>query len=129
MKDAYLGLEPVGMPFALLDLSRLEWSHSYSLNFFSGAGGSGTMGLYTGSVLYEFSPKLSLDLKLGIAHDPGSFFDRSTGTQAVFLPGVHLDYHPSPKFRLSATFDTYLGNPYNPNNPLYNDYYRYGWRR
>ena len=104
IKQDYLGLQPAVKPFSLIDFSRLKWTHSYSLSFFSGGGTSGSIGLYTGNIFYEFSPKLSLDLKLGIAHDPGSLFGKDAGTSATFLPGLHLDYHPSPSFSISINF-------------------------
>jgi len=120
MKKDYLGLKPASHPFSLIDFSKLKWTHSYSISFFSGGGTSGTNGLYVSNIFYEFSSKLSLSLKLGIAHDPGSLFDRNGGQNANFLPGIHLDYHPSPNFTISAGFDTYQQNLYNYYNPYYN---------
>ena len=126
MKQDYLGLKPAGKPFSLIDFSRLHWTHSYSIGFFSGGGTSGSMGMYTGNIFYEFSPSLSLNLKLGIAHNPGSLFDRSLDNNATFFPGLQLDYHPSPNLSISAGFDTYPGGYY-----LYNPYYNRAnyWRR
>jgi hypothetical protein len=41
------------------------------------------------------------------------------------LPGVHLNYHPSPNFTISAGFDTYYGGGYYGYYPYgYNGYYR-----
>jgi hypothetical protein len=112
MQKDYLGLKPADAAFSLIDLSRIHWSHSYSISFFSGGGTSGSLGMYTGSIFYDISSSLSLNLKLGIAHNPGSLFDRSVSTNAAFLPGVMIDYHPSDKLHISAGFDTYYGNPY-----------------
>ncbi|MCP4704952.1 MAG: hypothetical protein GY865_10105 [candidate division Zixibacteria bacterium] len=112
MKKDYLGLKPAGQPFSLIDLSKLKWTHSYSISFFSGGGSSGSNGLYMGNIFYEFSSKFSMNLRLGIAHDPSSIFDRSKGHNASFLPGIYLDYHPSPNFKISAGFETFRQNPY-----------------
>ncbi len=124
IKANSLGLQPASKPFSLIDLSRLHFSHSYSLSFFSGGGTSGSMGLYTGQIFYDISSSLSLNLKLGIAHNPGSVFDRTQSSDAVFLPGARIDYHPSENFRITAGFNTYYGNYYNP----FEGYY-YPWRR
>ncbi|MFH1687619.1 MAG: hypothetical protein ABIE70_08885 [bacterium] len=107
-----LGRQAVSNPFSLLDLSRVRWSHSYSVAYFSGGGGSGTVGLFQTNMLYELSSKLSLNVNLGLAHS-GNIFnaeDRATS----FLPGFSLDYHPSDKFRMSLMVQTYNGivNPY-----------------
>ncbi len=118
IKSDYLGIKPANKPFSLIDLSRLSWSNSYSLSFFSGGGYSGSMGLYTGIISYELSKALTLGLKMGIAHDPGALFNRQANSGAVFLPGLNLDYHPSEHFRFSVGIDSYRGPgffPY-PNN-------------
>jgi len=120
----YLDLRPAVKPFSLIDLSRIKWSHSYSVSFFSGGGTSGSVGLYTGSIFYEFTPKLSLDLSMGIAHNPGAMFNRGEQTDATFYPSMSLDYHPSEHFRLSVGFASYPGLYYNPYYP----YREYEWR-
>lgn len=123
IKENRLGLQPVSKPFSLIDLSRINFAHSYSFSYFSGGGTSGSVGLYTGQIFYEISSNLSLNLKLGIAHNPGSIFDRAQSTDAVFLPGARIDYHPSDNFRISAGFNTYYGNYYSP----FENYY-FPWR-
>jgi len=126
VKEDYLGLDPVSKPFSLIDLSKIHFSHSYSFNFFSGGGTSGSMGLYTGSIFYEISNSLSLDVQLGIAHDPGAMFSNSVETDAAFFPAARLDYHPSNNFNISIGFES---------RPVYyypNSYYPYSlnrWRR
>ncbi len=122
----YLGLKPALKPFSLIDLSKFKWSQSYSLSFFSGGGSSGSVGLYTGSLFYELSRSISMNFVLGIAHNPGSLFDRTQSTNAAFFPGFNLDFHPSNSFRLSIGVQSYPGN-YNYYNP-YSSYGYYPWR-
>jgi hypothetical protein len=127
MKKDYLGLKPAGKAFSLIDLSKLEWTHSYSFTFFSGGGSSGTFGLYTGNLFYEITPNLTLNLKLGLAHNPSDLFGEKSLEDATFLPGVHLNYRPSNKVSISAGFDTIVGSGYYLYNPYY--YNPYYWRR
>lgn len=125
IKEDYTGLKAAGKPFSLIDLSRVTWSHSYSVSFFSGGGYSGSMGFYTGAMFYEISPSLSLDFALGIAHNPGSLFNRDISSDAGLYPSARLDYHPSEHFRLSVGFSSYPGiyyNPYMRSGGLYNRY-------
>lgn len=92
-------LKGADSPFSLLSSSRIRWSNSYAVSFFSGGGRSGSVGLLNTSMLYEFSPKLSVGLNLGILHNPGSLWgDRNNGSS--LLPGMRLDYHPSKAFRM-----------------------------
>jgi len=113
IKSNVTGLQPVSKPFSLIDLSRVKWSHAYSVSYFSGGSYSGSVGMYTGSIFYEFSKSLSLDVKLGLAHNPGALFDSRTDNEAAFFPAFNLDYHPSDKFRLSIGYAKYPGfNPY-----------------
>lgn len=116
-----LGIEPAVSPFSLIDLSKVRWSNSYSVSFFSGGSTNQTSGLWNTTLFYDFSPKLSLSLNLGVYHNVGSLWgDNVNGSDATFLPGFNLDYHPSDKFRLSIGMQTYSGkaNPY-----YYNPYY------
>ena len=125
IKTNNLGLQPASKPFSLIDLSRLNFSHSYSFAFFSGGGSSGSVGLYTGNIFYELSSSLSLNIQLGVAHNPSALFDRMQSSNALFLPGATVDYHPSDNFRITAGFNTHYGNNYYPFNSFYNP----GWRR
>jgi len=126
IKKDYLGLKPADKPFAFIDVSKLHWNHSYSMTFFSGSGNSGQVGMYTSSLLYEISPSLLLNVKLGVAHNPGSFFDRNVKTDATLLPGMRLDYQPSQNLHITIGFDTYPGLEHYPYSPYQKPYF---WRR
>ena len=108
-----LGINPAGTPFSLLDLSRVRWSNSYSVAFFSGGGSSGSIGLWNTSLNYDISSKLHLALNLGVLHNPGALWGR-TESQASFLPGFRLDYRPSDKVLMSLSVQQVAGyySPY-----------------
>ncbi|MDX9856222.1 MAG: hypothetical protein RBT76_00355 [candidate division Zixibacteria bacterium] len=117
-----MGVRPVESPFSLIDFSRIKWSHSYSVSYFSGSGYSGSVGLASTSMFYEFSPKLSLQVNLGILHSPGALWgDENNG--ATILPGFRLDYHPSDKFHMSIGVQRFDGRAY---PGPYGYYSRYG---
>ena len=103
-----VGIKPAVTPFSLIDLSRVKWSHSYSVSFFSGGDYSGSMGLFRTNMFYELSPKLSLSFNLGVAHNTGAIWGDGS-SDATLLPGFRLDYHPSDKFRMSLGVQTYSG--------------------
>lgn len=108
-----LGQRPSPTPFSLLDVSRMSWSHSYSISFFSGGNASGSLGMLNSSMFYDLSPALSLSINIGILHDPGALWG-SRDQSATLLPGFALDFHPSEKFRLSLAVQRYSGlfSPY-----------------
>jgi len=114
------GSRPAPTPFSLLDLSRIKWSNSYSVTYFSGGASSGTLGLFTTGMSYEFSPKLSLNVNVGIAHNPAALWGDKRNNQAKLLPGFLVDYHPSDKFRMMIGFQEFDGNS------LFPYYYRRG---
>lgn len=120
--SSLLGAKPAISPFSLIDLSRVKWSHSYSVSFFSGGNYSGSMGVFRTDMFYELSSKLSLSLNLGIAHNTGAIWGDGS-SDASLLPGFQLDYHPSDKFRMSLGVQTYSGyfSPYYY-RPAYWDY-------
>ncbi len=108
-----LGVMPAASPFSLLDLSRMRWSHSYSISFFSGGGHSGSVGMLNSMMLYKLSSKFTLGLNLGIAHDVGAMWSNGNRSASVF-PGFWLDFHPSDRFRMSISVQRYPGmySPY-----------------
>jgi len=106
-----LGVMPVERPFSLIDLSRVRFSHSYSLSYYSGYA-NGSAGLWNTSIYYDFSSKLSLNVNVGVLHNTGAIWGDGKNN-ATFLPGFLLDYHPSEKFRLVVGMQTYSGGHYN----------------
>lgn len=103
-----IGLNPASTPFSLIDISRVKWSHSYSVSFFSGGNSTSSLGLWNTSMFYEFSKNVSLTLNLGVAHDANSLFGGESNYSKI-LPGFLLDYHPSRNFNLRVGFQSYSG--------------------
>lgn len=122
-----IGVEPAVTPFSLLDFSKIRWSNSYSVSFFSGGNYSGSVGLLNSTMFYDFSSKLSLALNVGIMHNPGSLWNSNQSTDATILPGFLLDYHPSDKFSISVgmqSYRGYLGYPMYYQNSLREAFFR-----
>ena len=107
-----LGVAPAISPFSLLDNSRITWSHSYSIGFFSGGNTSGSYGLLNSMMFYEVSSKLSVAFNMALSHDPGLLWGNGNQS-ATFLPGFMLDFHPSKNFSLRINYQRLDGqNPY-----------------
>ncbi|MFZ5981556.1 MAG: hypothetical protein ACOYVF_13090 [Candidatus Zixiibacteriota bacterium] len=114
-----LGSSPASSPFKLLDLSKMKWTHSYTMGYVSVNGSSGSVGMWNTTMFYEFSRKLSLSLNIGIMNTYGSIWG-DANNDATVLPGFLLDYHPSDKFnlivgfqRVSGAYPYYYGDGYN----------------
>lgn len=115
-----LGSRPAASSFSLLDLSRIRFSHSYSMGYYSGSGQSFSTGMLNSTMFYDISSKLSLAVNVGVLHNTGAIWGQR-GTDATILPGFRLDYHPSSKFSMALEVQTYSGMmPYSG---------RYGWWR
>jgi len=99
---------PASSPFSLLDASRMKWSHSYSMTFFSGGNSSGSLGMLSSTMTYELSSKLSFAFNLGVMHNTGALF-RAEGSDATLLPGFTIDFHPSKNFQMSLSVQKYNG--------------------
>ena len=118
-----VSFQPANSAFSLIDLSRIRWSHSYNMSYYSGSFGSGSYGLYTGSLLYEFSPSLSMYLDVGIGQNLGALLGSNqslnqSSTAQVF-PSIAFDYHPSKNFRLSVSISR---SPYSPYGNSFGNY-------
>lgn len=110
-RDNSFGVRGAASPFSLIDFSRVKWSNSYSVSFFSGGQSSGSLGMFNSSMMYDISTKLSLAVNLGVLHSPSSLWGNRDGS-ATFLPGFILDFHPSEHFNLRINYQR-LGS-YNP---------------
>lgn len=111
-----LGIAPAVSPHGLLDLSKIRFDHSYSIGYASGGGQSISQGMWRSTMFYDFSPKLSVALNLGVLHNTGSLFNTSINTGAsTFLPGATLDWRPNSKTQVRVSFQTYQGL-YAPSN-------------
>lgn len=125
-KPSY-GLKPAVSSFSLLDFSKIKWSHSYSVAYFSGGGSSSTTGLLNTGIFYEFSPKLSLAVNIGISHNASAIWGDANSNPEV-LPSFQLDYRPSENFHISVGMETYRGylTPYDFNSYPYRRSLFYG---
>jgi len=122
-------LKGAANPFSLLSSSRIRWSNSYSVSFFSGGGRSGSLGLLNTSMYYELSPKLSLGLNVGILHNPSSLWGDAKSSPTL-LPGMKLDFHPSRAFRMIVDVRSVSGAmyPYDRSAGFwYDPIYPYDW--
>lgn len=110
-----LGIAPSASPTGLLDFSKVRFSSSYSMSYLSGGGESMSQGLLSSTMYYDFSSKLSMSLNVGVLHNTGSLFNTSLNSKSSVLPGMSLDYHPSDKFRMSLSVQSFSGlySPYN----------------
>ncbi len=121
-----IGVKAAASPWSLLDLSRIRWSNSYSVAFFSGGGSSGSMGMFNTSMFYEFSSKLALTVNLGVAHNPGAIWGNGENN-ATFYPGFRLDYRPSEKVFMSLEVQRVNGYYITPDGFRYYRPYGSSW--
>lgn len=115
-----VSVPPAVNPYSLLDLSRIKWTHSYSVAYGSSSLGSSSLGMFQSTAYYDLSNKLSLAFSLGVSHNPGALFSQNQNADATFFPGFALDYHPSEKFRFNLTVQR------TPTLYRYRDPYGYG---
>ncbi|MBL7191072.1 hypothetical protein ISS30_05200 [bacterium] len=102
--------------FGLFNPQNLQMSHSYSFMVATSNSGSLMQGLYLNSMRYRISDPLTMNVRLGILHQPYSSYTGYTPQAANFLGGVELEYHPTNNIGL------YLGFS---NMPIYYSPYLY----
>lgn len=102
---------PSGMGWGLLDPSRFRMKQSYSLSYMSGAGGSGSVGMYVNNIEYQLFKPLTLKVGLGYMHQPFGSQGANSGGLAIdngfFIPSAGLEYRPSENFLLKVDFRQY----------------------
>jgi hypothetical protein len=102
---------PSGTGWGLIDPSRFRMRQSYSISYMSGAGGSGSVGMYVNNIEYQLFKPLMLRVGLGYLHQPfGSRGANSAGLSVddgFFIPSAGLEYRPSENFLLMVDFRQY----------------------
>lgn len=66
-----------GLLLGFIDMSRIQFNHSYSLSMISGGGNAQSLGLFTSQFSYAVNPKLSLAGTVGWLHSPLGQFSTS----------------------------------------------------
>ena len=105
-----LGIQPSG----LFDPSRMSFTHSYSMNYFSSGGAALAQGLFMETIRYRLSNPVTLTLNLGYLHQPYSTFDSGVGPSqsGEFLGGASLTWRPADNMFLHielANYPKYYG--------------------
>jgi hypothetical protein len=100
-----------------LDPSKIHFSHSYSMSYFSFNGQSFAQGLYLNTIDYEFSAPLTMRLQWGFAHAPlANFGAKSVLGNGPFISAAELQYRPSEKFSIGVEYRAlpsyYRSGPY-----------------
>jgi hypothetical protein len=103
-----LGIKSDTKSFSLLDPSRVRMSHSYTFSYFSSGKTSGSFGVYTNVLEYQFSKPLTLTLSLNYLHQPLSVFYRDNlRIRDAILPNFQLKYRPNDSFSFTINVLTF----------------------
>lgn len=103
-----LGVKSNAKSFSLLDPSKLRMSHSYTFSYFSSGRSSGSFGVYTNILQYQFSKPLTLTLSLNYLHQPLSVFHKDDlRLKDAILPNFQLRYRPNDSFSFTINVLTY----------------------
>jgi len=116
--------------FSLFDPSKLKMRQSYTLGYYSGSGGSGSVGYYMNSIEYTFSNPLKIRFDLGFLHNPSSLVSKnsSLSSSGVFLPGFSLDWAPKDYFHFRLDYRQVPSYNYGGYNSYYNPGFWEGYR-
>lgn len=95
-----------------LSPERFYMNQSYGLTYYTGAGQSGSIGMYTNSLNFRLSNPLFLRVDLGVMHQPFGGPKGMNDQNAQFLHGAELIYKPNKNFQMQVGYST---TPYNTN--------------
>lgn len=117
----------------LFSPEHFRMSHSYEFSTGSFGGESGSLGMYTNTMMWQFSQKLAARVDLSYAHQPfgGSMLSGSGGQEVgggqFFLRNAEIAYRPSENVHLhfsvrQSPYGAYM-SPYGYNGYGYRPYY------
>ncbi|NQV15396.1 hypothetical protein HQ531_08055 [bacterium] len=109
-----------GSPSILgIDLSRVDFQNSYSMNVSSMGGDAVAIGLLKSSFNYAINPQVSVRGYVGLAHSPFSTMG-PTGEQASFINGINKEnvlYGGEILYRPTENMFLYIGFSREPTSP------------
>lgn len=117
--------------FGLFDPSKFTMNHSYSMNYSTFGGNGLALGIYTNSMMYQFSDNVDFRIDANLVHSPyssfgNSFTDNITG---FHISRAQLNYRPWKNFSVSLSYQQLPGyyNPYGYNPYRSNSLFSPGW--
>jgi len=115
---------------AIFNPSVFQMSHSFEMSAGSFGGNGYSMGMYTNTMLWQFSPKFAARMDIAVAYSPQSQFSHNSGfsNQAprVFLRNAEVAWKPSDRFQLNIQIRQ---NPYPYHGLMGYGPYGYGYNR
>jgi hypothetical protein len=109
----------------LFDAQHFRMGHSYEMSFGAGGGQSASMGMYTNSMMWQFSDALAARVDVSMAHRPFGGANFNDQNAQIFLRNAEVAYRPSENMQIHFQFrQSPYGNYYSP----YGRYAPYGAR-
>ncbi len=114
--NSQLFKKPTGFLDSLIDPSKFNMSHSYSLSYFSWGGKSFSQGLYLNTMNYQLSEPLFMQVRIGYVHQLFGIMNQSNGMNGkVFVQRALIEYKPSKNMRLTIDYQAdpvFMTSPY-----------------
>jgi hypothetical protein len=97
VSDSLIRSDDSGLLFGWFDPNKLKMSQSYSLSYQTFGQNSLALGVYTNSLSYQVSDKVSLQTDISVMHSPYNSFGDKLGKSlsGIFLSRAQLNYQPS----------------------------------
>lgn len=95
-----------GVLGSLFNPNTFRMAHSYTFSAGSMGGQGYSLGVYTNSMMFQFSPKLAARVDVGVAHSPfgnglpGMRMDGQANNLNVFLQNAEIAYRPNDSFQV-----------------------------
>lgn len=100
--------KPTGLLDKVMNSEKFTMSQSYSFSVGTLGKQSFSQGLYLNQMTYQLAQPLTLQLGIGLLHQPfGSSFNTQNNSSQFFVQSARIKYKPSDKF--SVTFDFQSG--------------------
>jgi len=120
--------EDYNKPGKLSNLWNVQMSHSYSMTFSAFGGETLNMNMYTNSLDFFFSERLTGDLDISFIHSPfGSSMingaDQSPFNGKIFINNAQLDYAIGKNAKISVQFQQHPYSSYGMNRYGINNFF------
>ncbi|MCI0708318.1 MAG: hypothetical protein L0Y80_12640 [Ignavibacteriae bacterium] len=88
----------------LFDPSKFSMKHSFTMSYSSFGGEGLSLGVYTNSLMYQFSDKLDFQADVNVMSSPYSSFGNKNDFSRIFLGRAQLNYRPTDNMWLQIQY-------------------------
>lgn len=130
VSDAMVRQSDQSLWFGWFDPSKFSMHHSFSMSYQTFGGQGMSLGMYTNSMMYQFSDKVNARADISLMYSPynsfAAFGSRKNDLSSIYLSRAELNYRPWENVLVRLEYRRIPWGSSYYDSPFYNPWFREG---